>query len=214
MMKEFSFFFELGSSNRKDACRDMPICPPRFGRTQSWNMKSLSLSRFVSCSLSLSLSLSTDFSLLLFQSHVLTCPRVPSLRSCSCCLYTQFHKPKIYNGPQDFLNCMHVYVLLSYLRTTWSSDNRVAVNQRKQIKYRLLRVCETQQTTLEVNEVLTLICFHMQTRKRKSLHTDRLGFDVDITMHIYTRARVFKCLHTSGHECTDSVQVYACCDCL
>ena len=58
---------------------------------------------------------------------------------------------------------MHVYVLPSYLRTTLSSDNRVAVNQRKQIKYRLLRVCETQQTTLEVNEVFTLTCFHTQT---------------------------------------------------
>ena len=32
------------------------------------------------------------------------------------------------------------------------SANRAAVNVRKQIKYRLLRVCETQQTTLDMNE--------------------------------------------------------------
>ena len=32
------------------------------------------------------------------------------------------------------------------------SENRAAVNVRKQIKYRLLRVCETQETTLDVNE--------------------------------------------------------------
>ena len=32
------------------------------------------------------------------------------------------------------------------------SENRAAVNVRKQIKYRLLRVCETQETTLDMNE--------------------------------------------------------------
>ena len=32
------------------------------------------------------------------------------------------------------------------------SESRAAVNQRKQIKYRLLRVCETQETTLDVSQ--------------------------------------------------------------